>query len=100
MTSEIFSLLQTKGQLKRIRGEFYSDWEIAAISDHVLGMGGPALPQFTYTKFVVVVDSSINVRDPRQVVWVLSSQVDPQRDYSYSRILFLTHFTLQARILA
>ena len=39
-----------------------------------------ALPQFTYTKFVVVVDSSINVRDPRQVVWVLSSQVDPQRD--------------------
>ena len=39
-----------------------------------------ALPQFTYTKFVVVVDSTINVRDPRQVVWVLSSQVDPQRD--------------------
>ena len=39
-----------------------------------------ALPQFTYTKFVVVVDSSINVRDPRQVVWVISSQVDPQRD--------------------
>jgi len=39
-----------------------------------------ALPQFTYTKFVIVVDSTINVRDPRQVVWVLSSQVDPQRD--------------------
>ena len=39
-----------------------------------------ALPQFTYTKFVVVVDSIINVRDPRQVVWVISSQVDPQRD--------------------
>ncbi len=39
-----------------------------------------ALPQFTYTKFVVVVDSTINVRDPRQVVWVISSQVDPQRD--------------------
>ena len=35
-----------------------------------------ALPQFTYTKFVVV-ESTINVRDPRQVVWVLSSQVDP-----------------------
>ena len=32
-----------------------------------------ALPQFTYTKFVVVVDSTINVRDPRQVVWVLLS---------------------------
>ncbi len=39
-----------------------------------------ALPQFTYTKFVVVVDSEINVRDPRQVVWVIASQVDPQRD--------------------
>ncbi|KGG12310.1 MULTISPECIES: UbiD family decarboxylase [Prochlorococcus] len=39
-----------------------------------------ALPQFTYTKFVVVVDSTINVRDPRQVVWALSSLVDPQRD--------------------
>ncbi len=39
-----------------------------------------ALPQFTYTKFVVVVDSSINVRDPRQVIWAISSLVDPQRD--------------------
>ncbi len=39
-----------------------------------------ALPQFTYTKFVVVVDSTINVRDPRQVVWTIASQVDPQRD--------------------
>ncbi len=39
-----------------------------------------ALPQFTYTKFVIVVDSNINVRDPRQVVWTLASQVDPQRD--------------------
>jgi 4-hydroxy-3-polyprenylbenzoate decarboxylase len=39
-----------------------------------------ALPQFTYTKFVVVVDSSINIRDPRQVVWALSALVDPQRD--------------------
>ena len=39
-----------------------------------------ALPQFTYTKFVVVVDSTINVRDPRQVIWALSSLVDPQRD--------------------
>ncbi len=39
-----------------------------------------ALPQFTYTKFVVVVDFTINVRDPRQVIWAISSQVDPQRD--------------------
>jgi 4-hydroxy-3-polyprenylbenzoate decarboxylase len=39
-----------------------------------------ALPQFTYTKFVVVVDKEICVRDPRQVVWAISAQVDPQRD--------------------
>ena len=39
-----------------------------------------ALPQFTYTKFVIVVDKDINVRDPRQVVWAISSKVDPVRD--------------------
>jgi 4-hydroxy-3-polyprenylbenzoate decarboxylase len=39
-----------------------------------------ALPQFTYTKFVIVVDKDINIRDPRQIVWALSSKVDPQRD--------------------
>jgi 4-hydroxy-3-polyprenylbenzoate decarboxylase len=39
-----------------------------------------ALPQFTYTKFVIVVDKSINIRDPRQVVWAISSKVDPTRD--------------------
>ncbi|NJL85471.1 MAG: UbiD family decarboxylase [Leptolyngbyaceae cyanobacterium SM1_1_3] len=39
-----------------------------------------ALPQFTYTKFVIVVDKDINIRDPRQVVWALTSKVDPQRD--------------------
>ncbi|MGP1386225.1 MAG: UbiD family decarboxylase [Thainema sp.] len=39
-----------------------------------------ALPQFTYTKFVIVVDKDINIRDPRQVVWALTSKVDPERD--------------------
>ncbi len=39
-----------------------------------------ALPQFTYTKFVIVVDQDINIRDPRQVVWAISSKVDPSRD--------------------
>lgn len=33
-----------------------------------------ALPQFTYTKFVVVVDKHINVRDPRQVVWAIAAR--------------------------
>lgn len=39
-----------------------------------------ALPQFTYTKFVIMVDKDINIRDPRQVVWAISSKVDPVRD--------------------
>jgi 4-hydroxy-3-polyprenylbenzoate decarboxylase len=39
-----------------------------------------ALPQFTYTKFVIVVDKTINIRDPRQVVWAMTSKVDPARD--------------------
>ena len=39
-----------------------------------------ALPQFTYTKFVIVVDKDINIRNPPQVVWALSSKVDPARD--------------------
>jgi 4-hydroxy-3-polyprenylbenzoate decarboxylase len=39
-----------------------------------------ALPQFTYTKFVIVVDKEINIRDPRQVVWAITSKVDPSRD--------------------
>ncbi len=39
-----------------------------------------ALPQFTYTKFVVVVDSDINIRDPRAVIWAICSRVDPSRD--------------------
>ncbi len=39
-----------------------------------------ALPQFNYTKFVIVVDQEINIRDPRQVVWAITSKVDPARD--------------------
>ncbi len=39
-----------------------------------------ALVQFTYTKFVVVVDADIDIRDPSQVVWAIASKVDPARD--------------------
>jgi 4-hydroxy-3-polyprenylbenzoate decarboxylase len=39
-----------------------------------------ALPQFTYTKFVIVVDKEINIRDARAVVWAITSKVDPARD--------------------
>jgi 4-hydroxy-3-polyprenylbenzoate decarboxylase len=36
-----------------------------------------ALPQFTYTKFVIVVDQAINIRDPRQVMWAVTSKGGP-----------------------
>ena len=29
---------------------------------------------------MIVVDKSINIRDPRQVVWAITSKVDPVRD--------------------
>ena len=38
------------------------------------------LRQFTYTKFVVVVDSDIDPRDWKDVVWAISTNVDPGRD--------------------
>jgi 4-hydroxy-3-polyprenylbenzoate decarboxylase len=38
------------------------------------------LRQFMYTKFIVVVDEDVNVRDWSEVVWALSTRVDPARD--------------------
>jgi 4-hydroxy-3-polyprenylbenzoate decarboxylase len=38
------------------------------------------LRQFMYTKFVIVVDEDIDARDWKEVVWALSTRVDPARD--------------------
>jgi len=38
------------------------------------------LRQFTYTKFVIVVDEDINPRSWPDVLWALSTRVDPARD--------------------
>jgi 4-hydroxy-3-polyprenylbenzoate decarboxylase len=38
------------------------------------------LRQFMYTKFVIVVDEDINARDWNDVIWALSTRVDPARD--------------------
>jgi len=38
------------------------------------------LRQFMYTKFVVVVDADIDVRSWPDVIWALSTRVDPLRD--------------------
>ena len=38
------------------------------------------LRQFMYTKFVIVVDDSIDARNWTDVIWAISTQVDPARD--------------------
>jgi 4-hydroxy-3-polyprenylbenzoate decarboxylase len=38
------------------------------------------LRQFTYTKFIVVTDDDIDVRDWSQVIWAVATRVDPARD--------------------
>jgi len=38
------------------------------------------LRQFMYTKFVIVVDADINVRDWNDVIWAISTNIDPGRD--------------------
>ena len=38
------------------------------------------LRQFMYTKFVIVTDDDINVRDWQDVIWAISTRMDPARD--------------------
>ena len=38
------------------------------------------LRQFMYTKFVIVVDHDMNARDWNDVIWAISTNVDPARD--------------------
>ena len=38
------------------------------------------LRQFMYTKFIIVVDDDINVRDWKQVIWAITTRMDPVRD--------------------
>jgi 4-hydroxy-3-polyprenylbenzoate decarboxylase len=38
------------------------------------------LRQFVYTKFVIVVDDDIDARDWKDVMWAVSTRMDPARD--------------------
>ena len=38
------------------------------------------LRQFMYTKFIIVVDEDIDVRDWKEVIWAVSTRTDPARD--------------------
>jgi 4-hydroxy-3-polyprenylbenzoate decarboxylase len=38
------------------------------------------LRQFMYTKFIVVTDDDVNIREWREVIWAMTTRVDPGRD--------------------
>jgi 4-hydroxy-3-polyprenylbenzoate decarboxylase len=38
------------------------------------------LRQFMYTKFIVVVDDDVDARDWKEVIWAITTRVDPARD--------------------
>ncbi|MBA4341860.1 MAG: 3-octaprenyl-4-hydroxybenzoate decarboxylase [Methylibium sp.] len=38
------------------------------------------LRQFMYTKFIVVVDDDVDIRDWKEVVWAITTRMDPARD--------------------
>ena len=38
------------------------------------------LRQFMYTKFIIVTDDDIDVRDWKEVIWAITTRVDPARD--------------------
>jgi len=38
------------------------------------------LRQFMYTKFIVVIDDDVNARDWKEVIWAITTRVDPARD--------------------
>lgn len=41
------------------------------------------LRQFMYTKFIIVVDEDINIRDWKEVIWAISTRSDPARDTTF-----------------
>ena len=38
------------------------------------------LRQFMYTKFIIVVDDDVNTRDWQDVIWAMTTRMDPARD--------------------
>ncbi len=38
------------------------------------------LRQFMYTKFVIITDADINIRDWKDVIWAITTRMDPARD--------------------
>ncbi|MEM0151215.1 MAG: UbiD family decarboxylase, partial [Thermoplasmata archaeon] len=45
-----------------------------------VGLAILSMGQMMFTKYVVVVDDDINVRDIREVIWAITTRTDPSRD--------------------
>ncbi len=41
------------------------------------------LQQFMYTKFIIITDEDVNVRDWKEVIWAISTRMDPARDTTF-----------------
>jgi len=41
------------------------------------------LRQFMYTKFVIVTDADVNARDWKDVIWAMTTRMDPRRDCTF-----------------
>ncbi|MGL4995148.1 MAG: 3-octaprenyl-4-hydroxybenzoate decarboxylase, partial [Deefgea sp.] len=38
------------------------------------------LRQFMYTKYIIIVDDDVNCRDWKEVIWAITTRMDPVRD--------------------
>jgi 3-polyprenyl-4-hydroxybenzoate decarboxylase len=52
------------------------------------------LRQFMYTKFIIVTDEDVDVRNWEDVIWAMTTRMDPRRDSSLSTIHPLITWTL------
>ena len=43
------------------------------------------LRQFMYTKFIVVTDDDVNIRDWKDVIWAITTRVDPGARHAHRR---------------
>lgn len=64
----------------------FNDLAIISIDKKYPGQGRKvamsilSLGQMMFTKYVIVVDSDINIRDRKEVLWAISTRTDPARD--------------------
>jgi 4-hydroxy-3-polyprenylbenzoate decarboxylase len=61
-------------------GEVFNDLALPVIRAQIPEVLDLWLPQFSYTKMIVVVDDDIDARNLDDVLWAISTRMDPARD--------------------